>query len=209
MDRSFCPPNFGIIFGINPLIKLLHGKTPHICMHTLWHEHIARATTECSGIAIDRKQHTTWLSQCVPSRVCNSRNLISFLKITDTLLGKERDTLRIYTIMNKHTEKNKEISQILRCWNECQTIDKANISLLFSFCLCNRKSASEGCVCPNSVCHCWPWHCSHEIWCWLSQRRHFLSIPCFHRLPSCISLNDEESEGVKGRKGGRHARKAS
>lgn len=112
MDRSFCPPNFGIIFGNNPLIKLLHGKTPHICMHTLWHEHIARATTECTGIAIERKQHTTWLSQCVPSRVCNSRNLISFLKITDTLLGKERDTLRIYAIMNKDTQR---IRKLVKC----------------------------------------------------------------------------------------------
>jgi len=163
MDRSFCPPNF----GINPLIKLPHGKTPHICMHTLWHEHIARATTECTGIAIERRQYTTWLSQCVPFRVCNSCNLISFLKITDVGKGKRYIENILYVIMN--TQRIRKLVKYQDVWELTKQI--------FLFCSPSAYAIEKGvCVCTNSVCRYWPWHCSHEIWCWLRQRRYFLSV---------------------------------
>lgn len=209
MERSFCPPNFGIIFGIGAFIKLLHDKTPHICVHTLWHERIARATTECTGIAIERKQHTTWLSQCVPSKVRNSRNLISFLKRKDNLLWRERDKVRMYMIMNKGTQRIRKLVK----WQDVETNVRELTKQRFLF--CSPSSAYviqnlhlKGVIVPIPCVTVD--HCSHEIWLRLGSKAP-LSIPFLPPFAAVIVLAwmRRKARGWREGEGARHARKAS
>lgn len=126
------------------------------------------------------------------------------MKRKDNLLGKERDKVRMYMIMNKDTQRIRKLVK----WQDVETNVKAKISLLFSFFrLCKKKSASEGCDCPKGVT------VDHDT---VPMRfdADLVKGTTFYPFPApicrryCTSLDEEEGEGVKGRRGGK-ARKES